>query len=202
MCVTSRLATSPLDREWQVLLISLRLARISLTALAHLSISGDGGLREWEKECRWCGWTALQSSSYSTISNTSITIPKSNLEPTDIHTHVFLACDIDELQMTATQVVLPWTFIKAYWLPLCWISPAHRLSRLGERGNCSVVVLCKPRQSSHLVALAAKINERKQKGICLDLTDRAVWIFCFHNIASAMNIFNRMHRTIKINNVL
>ncbi len=42
MCVTSRLATSPLDREWQVLLISPRLPRISLTALAHLFIPGDG----------------------------------------------------------------------------------------------------------------------------------------------------------------
>lgn len=202
MCVTSRLATSPLDREWQVLLISLRLARISLTAFAHLSIPGDGGLREWEEERGWCGWTALQSSSYSTIRNTSITGPKSNFEPTDTHTRVSSACGIDELWMTATE--LPWTFKKVYRVPLWW-SPAHRpswaeMKRRERRLQCCYPL--EPKQYSHLVALAAKINERKQKGVCLDITDRAVWIFCFHNIASAMDIPNSRHRNIKINHVL
>lgn len=47
MCVTSDLATSPADGEWQVLLILLG---TSLTAVAHLIVPGDGSLREFEKE--------------------------------------------------------------------------------------------------------------------------------------------------------
>lgn len=81
---------------------------------------------EWEEERGWCKWTALQSSSYSTIRNTSITGPKSNFEPTDTHTHVFTSCDIDELWTTAAK--LPWTFKKAYRDPLWGTNPAHRPS--------------------------------------------------------------------------
>lgn len=93
----------------------------------------------------------------------------------------------------------------AYPVPLWRAGPAHtpnRMSWKGDREDCSVIIHCKPRQSSHLVALAAKINKRTQKGMCLDVTHRAVWIFCFHNMASTMNILSSRRRNIKINHEL
>lgn len=197
MCVTSRLVTSPLDRGWQVLLIALWPARASLTALTHLSILGDGGLRQWEGECRWCGPPALQSSSYSTISNTSITGLKSQ---THIHVHPW-----PMIQMNCRWQPLSCLehLKKAYRLPLWWISPAGRpswLSNKGERGDCSVFTCCTPRRSNHLVALAAKINE-KTWGVWvqqLELYEYSVSI-----TEHQPRIFsNSRQRRIKINHVL
>lgn len=55
-----------------------------------------------EREALWrCGRTALQSRSASTIRNTSISVPKSNFELTDRHTHV--TCHIDESRPTAAR---------------------------------------------------------------------------------------------------
>lgn len=98
------LTSPPLDRDWQVLLISLWLPRISVGTLARLVVPGDEGPSGARGALWRCGRTALQSRSSSTIRNTSISVPKSNFELTDRHTRV--PCHIDGWRPTAARPTL------------------------------------------------------------------------------------------------
>lgn len=97
--------TSPLSTGNGRSFSSLSGCLVYHSALSPGSSSPETEARaEREGALRRCGRSALQSSSSSTIRNTSITLPKSNFELTDRHTHV--TCDIDEWRPTAARPAL------------------------------------------------------------------------------------------------
>lgn len=111
MCVTSRLATSPLDRAWQVLLISLRLPRISLTHTL-LPTSPSQETEAWKSERKSAGDASglLFNLAATQQSGTHLSPTLKVILNRLTQIHVSSTCDIDESYTTAAE--LPWTFKK------------------------------------------------------------------------------------------
>lgn len=104
MCVTSPLRRPLLTGNGRSF-SSLSGLLVYQSALSPASSSLETpALAEREGVLWRCGRTALQSHSSSTIRNTSISVPKSNFELSDRHTHV--TCHIDESWLTTARPTL------------------------------------------------------------------------------------------------
>lgn len=128
--------------------LSLAASYISRRSRTVSSSPETMALVEQEAALWRSGRSALQSRSSSTIRKTSISVPKSNFELTDRHTHV--TCHTDEWRLTAARPTL--SVLKGVLNPLMaqWSDREQETKRLQRSSG----------RSRHLVALGPKINKR------------------------------------------